>query len=82
MTYGNYIPLLEDHPDVFAYLRTLNDEHIIVINKFSAKKITLSLPTEVQFINGQCLISNYQPFHSLMDEIALQPYESFALLYQ
>lgn len=82
MTYGNYIPLLEDHPDVFAYLRTLNDEHIIVINNFSAKKITLSLPTEVQFINGQCLISNYQPFHSLMDEIALQPYESFALLYQ
>ncbi len=82
MTYGKYVPLLEEHPDVFAYLRTLNDVRVIVINNFSAKKITLSLPADLQFINGQSLISNYQPHHCLADEITLQPYESFAIAYQ
>lgn len=82
MTYGQYIPLLEDHPDVFAYLRAQNDERIVVINNFSAKKVTLSLPAEIQYIKGQSLISNYQPHHSLADEITLQPYESFAVAYK
>lgn len=82
MTYGQYIPLLEDHPDVFAYLRAQNDERIVVINNFSAKKVTLSLPAEIQYIKGQSLISNYQPHHSLANEITLQPYESFAVAYK
>ncbi len=82
MTYGQYIPLLEDHPDVFAYLRAQNDERIVVINNFSAKKVTLSLPAEIQYIKGQSLISNYQSHHSLADEITLQPYESFAVAYK
>lgn len=82
MTYGQYIPLLEDHPDVFAYLRAQDDARVIVINNFSKKKVTVSLPAEVQNIQGQCLISNYQPHHSLADEIILQPYESFAVAYK
>ncbi len=82
MTYGQYIPLLEDHPDVFAYLRAQDDERVIVINNFSKKKVTVSLPAEVQNIQGQCLISNYQPHHSLADAITLQPYESFAVAYK
>ncbi|WP_024873224.1 glycoside hydrolase family 13 protein [Tolumonas lignilytica] len=82
MTYGQYIPLLDDHPDIFAYLRVQNEQRIIVLNNFSAKKITVSLPAEVQYIKGQCLISNYQPHHALADEITLQPYESFAVAYQ
>ena len=82
MTYGQYIPLLEDHPDIFAYLRAQNDERIVVINNFSAKKVTLSLPPEIQYIKGQSLISNYQSHHSLADAITLQPYESFAVAYK
>ena len=82
MTYGQYIPLLEDHPDIFAYLRAQDDERVIVINNFSKNKVTVSLPVGVQNINGQCLISNYQPHHSLADEITLQPYESFAVAYK
>lgn len=82
MTYGQYIPLLEDHPDVFAYLRAQDDDRIVVINNFSAKKVTLSLPAEIQYIKGQSLISNYQSHHSLTDEITLQPYESFAVAYK
>ena len=82
MTYGKYVPLLEDHPDIFAYLRVQDDQHILVINNFSVRTITLTLPAEVRQIQGQPLISNYQPHHTLADEITLQPYESFAVAYQ
>lgn len=81
MTYGQYIPLLDDHPDVFAYLRAQDDQRILVINNFSAKKIALPLPAEIQGIQGKCLISNYQPHQDLAETITLQPYESFAIAY-
>lgn len=57
-------------------------ERIVMINNFSATKVTLSLPAEIQYIKGQCLISNYQSHHSLADAITLQPYESFAVAYK
>ena len=82
MTWGAYQPLLEDHPEVFAYLRTLNNERIIVINNFSAYTVHLTLPVEAQGIRGECLISNYPPRKALDAELILQPYESFAIAYQ
>ena len=69
---GLYEPLLEDSKQVFAYLRRLESETLLVINNFYAKEVTIHLDD----IEGyQLLLSNY-PSQSLKKELTLRPYES------
>ncbi|MFQ9922924.1 MAG: alpha,alpha-phosphotrehalase [Beduini sp.] len=69
---GLYEPLLEDSKQVFAYLRHLESETLLVINNFYAKEVMIQLDD----IEGyQLLLSNY-PSQSLKKELTLRPYES------
>lgn len=76
--YGTYDLLLADHPEIYAYTRTWEDRHLLVILNVSANRPTFVLPTEVTASQPELLISNYkvaddelQPQH-----IALRPYEA------
>lgn len=80
LVYGDFKQILEAHPQVFAWLRTLGDERLLVVNNFSAESFSLAIPESMQAWHGECLISNYAPRHQLAVNLALQPYESFALL--
>jgi oligo-1,6-glucosidase len=80
LVYGDFQQLLSEHPQVFAWLRMLGDERLLVINNFSADRLTLEIPEAMQAWHGECLISNYAPRDQLAVSIELQPYESFALL--
>ncbi|HGF1394855.1 TPA: alpha-glucosidase [Klebsiella pneumoniae] len=79
ITWGKYQQLLEAHKEVFAYLRILDNEHIVVISNFCGHQVQLPLPAEIRNIEGEWLIGNYPPRHGLAEEITLQPYESFAI---
>lgn len=81
MVYGDYQPLLEQHPTVFAYLRTLGSQRLVVVNNFSSQCVELELPAALWGIDGQCLISNYEARHGWAGRLTLQPYESFAVAY-
>ena len=80
LIYGDFEALLPEHPQVFAWLRRLNDERLLVINNFSREHLTLEIPEFMQGWHGECLISNYALRDQLAVSIELQPYESFALL--
>jgi oligo-1,6-glucosidase len=80
LVYGDYQPVMAEHPQVFAWLRTLDNERLLVINNFSAEHLTLDIPEEMQHWHGECLSSNYAPRDQLAVSLELQPYESFALL--
>lgn len=80
LVYGDFQPVLREHPQVFAWLRTLDDERLLVVNNFTAAHLTLDIPHEMQNWHGKCLISNYAPRDQLAVSLELQPYESFALL--
>lgn len=82
MVYGDYQTLLEEHPQVFAYQRSLGRQRLLVINNFSSLALELDLPPALQRIAGLCLISNYAERHGWTERLSLQPYESFAMYSQ
>ncbi|SNY61120.1 alpha-glucosidase [Enterobacter sp. CC120223-11] len=80
LVYGDFQQLFAEHLHVFAWLRTLDDQTLLVINNFSRERVMLKLPQEMHGWHGECLIHHYAPRELLGSSIELQPYESFALL--
>ncbi len=74
---GDYRPLLVDHPQVLAYLRTTATQQLAVLNNFYPRKTTVMLPDE--FKDARVLISNYDRVVT-GKSVILQPYQSVALL--
>ncbi|MDC5805016.1 alpha-glucosidase [Vibrio europaeus] len=79
IVYGDFIPLLEDHPQLFAYERKGLEEHIVVLSNFSAESISVELPNHLVGQKVQTLISNGHSVDSLSNEINLKPFESIAV---
>ncbi|MFS1515281.1 alpha,alpha-phosphotrehalase [Bacillus sp. SCS-151] len=78
ITYGDFQLILEDHPHIFAYVRSFKNEKLLVINNFYAKEVTFLLPETVE-INGysnSILLSNYDGSPMNINNIELRPYES------
>ena len=59
IVYGDYTLLLPDHPSVFAYLRTYNDQQLLVLCNLSGDACSFSLPSAVANAPATQLISNY-----------------------
>lgn len=76
IVYGDFIPLFETHSAVFAYERKDNDQHLVVLNNFSAEPQTLALPEHIANRSVECLISNLEPTTQLGSELILAPYQS------
>ncbi|MDD9180117.1 MULTISPECIES: glycoside hydrolase family 13 protein [Aliivibrio] len=79
IVYGDFIPLFETHSAVFAYERKDNEQHLIVLNNFSAEPQTLALPEHIANRSVECLISNLEPTTQLGPELILAPYQSLVL---
>ena len=79
IVYGDFIPLLESHPQVFAYERKDTDEHIVVINNFGKDAIEIELPSHLANQGCTSLIANYEAIETLNTAMTLRPYESFAV---
>ncbi|MBA1394426.1 alpha,alpha-phosphotrehalase, partial [Lactobacillus sp. XV13L] len=78
---GSYQPLDLTHPQVFAYVRSLRAQSLIVINNFYGQSTKFQLPVEFQQLSTTALISNYQrQLAHIPHQITLQPYEAIALL--
>ncbi|OAT81581.1 alpha,alpha-phosphotrehalase [Bacillus sp. MKU004] len=77
---GDYQLILEDHPEIFAYVRNGDGEKLLVVNNFYAKETTFTLSSEVN-VEGwtsEILISNYSDTPNRYNNITLRPYESVA----
>ncbi|WP_406686129.1 alpha,alpha-phosphotrehalase [Rossellomorea vietnamensis] len=75
---GDYQLILEDHPDIFAYVRNGDGEKLLVVNNFYARETEFTLPDEVnaEGWSSEVLISNYDDARNLYSQISLRPYES------
>lgn len=74
--YGTYDLILDDDKDIYAYIRTLGDEKLIVYCNFSENTREAELPEE--FTNGKVLISNYIDA-KVNHKITLRPYEAIVI---
>lgn len=72
ITYGEVKPLLEEHPQIFAYERKLDDKSILVLANFTDEPV--DVPPSID-IEGSILINN-GTYHSNV----LEPYQAIAIL--
>jgi len=68
---GIYVPMLEDHPKVYAYERRTEDDSLIVINNFFAEETEVDVSLE----GYEVYLSNYADTKT-DSHLVLRPYES------
>lgn len=73
---GILIPLLESHPQVFSFKRTLGDTTLAVFCNFYGEETTVD---SSEFKEYSVLLSNY-PDSAAGDVIRLRPYEAVVLI--
>lgn len=80
--YGDYRLLLREHPAVYAYTRTLENQSAVVLSNFKNAEQTISLP-EINTEASQLLLANYSVGGDgrLAKEVILRPYETRVYLY-
>lgn len=70
---GLYERMMEDHTEVFAYKRILDEEELIVLNNFYGKETKIDFIDKEQY---EVLLTNYDNSNELS---LLRPYESIVL---
>ncbi|KRG12117.1 glycoside hydrolase family 13 protein [Lederbergia galactosidilytica] len=76
-TYGTYDLLLSDHPQIYAYTRTLEEEKVVILANLTgeAAQMNESLPFAVT--SSQLLLANIDVAdHDHIKEIQLKPFEA------
>jgi oligo-1,6-glucosidase len=72
LVHGRYQLLLAEHPEVYAYLRTLGDERWLVLCNFYGGTPVLDLPYQV----AQRVIANYPSAGTSLHNMVLRPFEA------
>ncbi len=75
--YGAYELLLDDHPQIYAFTRTLTDDRLLVILNFSAGNALFKLPPALYPNHPELLIANraVDP-NAALNDVLLLPYEA------
>ena len=74
LVYGNYQLLQAEHPEIYAYTRTLDTEKLMVLLNFTDHNSSIILPeiSKIEDIN----INNYEALTINKDEVSLKPYQA------
>ncbi len=77
VVYGTYDILLDDHQQIYAFTRTLEDDRLLVILNFTPDSPVFTLPEHVSFGDKELLICNYpvDPAEDI-DRLTLRPFEA------
>jgi len=77
VVYGDYKLILEENKEIFSYIRTLENEKLLVICNFTGNKTKFVCEEQIKFKSRELLISNYNvDGNEQIDNIVLRPYES------
>ena len=75
IVYGSYTLLLPEHPTIFAYERTYEDEKWVVVANMSDQPLIL----ELDYMATETVIANYDKTYTNLNGITVAPYEAFAV---
>jgi len=76
-TYGAYDLILEDHSQIFAYTRTLENEKVVILTNLTGDSATWEEDLEFNVESNQLLLSNYEvKQHQAISKFELRPYET------
>jgi oligo-1,6-glucosidase len=77
LIYGTYQLLREEHPDIYAYTRTLDDQKMLVLLNFTNHNSIIQL-AEAKSIQ-KTRINNYKSLSIENEKITLQPFQAVIL---
>ena len=77
MVYGTYDLILDDHPQIYAFTRTLDDDRLLVILNFSRDMPEFVMPDHLSSYDKELLIGNYaiDPAEEI-GQLTLRSYEA------
>jgi len=74
---GRHELLLPEHPQLYAYSRSLAEERLLVLCNFGADELAVELPPELAACQAERLIGNYPESQPLaLEGLRLRPYEA------
>ena len=72
--YGDYKLLCEDDENIFAYVRELNEDKILVVCNFYDKDVEFKFDGDFNY--SKVLLSNYNDSSKMIEKLKLRPYEA------
>ncbi|WP_299094935.1 alpha-glucosidase [uncultured Metabacillus sp.] len=76
-TYGIYDLILEDHQQIYAYTRTLDDDKVVVFTNLSAEPATWEKALDFTLCSNDLLLANYHvKDHEAIKKLTLKPFEA------
>jgi len=78
LIYGSYELILEEHSQVFAYVRRFKEELYLIITNLFDQTAKVDMPRQLVERQAELKLSNYQTENSgqLLELMTLQPYEA------
>lgn len=77
LIYGSYELIAEDHEEVYAYTRSLEQEKVLIITNLFPEETELELPASLSAKERKLLLSNYNGSdRKETDKVFLGPYEA------
>ena len=77
LVYGNYKIIQEEHPTIYAYSRTLEDQKMVILLNFSELESSIELSN--YDLTTKVIINNYSEFSIDKNTITLKPYQAVVL---
>lgn len=78
IVYGSYELLLPEHGQIYAYLRKLGEERLLVVCSFAREEISIPVSELGDYAVVERLIGNY-PEQAWGEQFTLRPFEAFAV---
>ena len=76
IVYGKYRLLLPDHPQLFAYTRTLEDKVLLTVCNLSGAPADFTPPAALAGRSGRLLIANWPSAPAVPSTMIFQPWEA------
>ena len=80
VVYGDFKLLNKDHKSIFAYIRELEGERLLVVANFYGNNEEFILEENLEYEECEILLSNYNDSSKNIEKINLRPYE--AIIYK
>ena len=77
--YGDYKLLCEDDENIFAYVRELNGDKILVVCNFYDKDVEFKFDGDFNY--SKVLLSNYNDSSKMIEKLKLRPYEAVMYIF-
>ncbi|MGD7010117.1 glycoside hydrolase family 13 protein [Metabacillus sp. 84] len=76
IVYGSYELILEEDPEIFAFIREYHGEKLLAITNFSGNNPVFRLPEGLQMNNPEILLSNEEDLEGSHEEFTMKPWEA------